>query len=164
MRASEGRRRRVDLQVAWSDTGFSLVELLVVIAILGIVVNIAVPVMLNARAKAAAATVLADVDLIHDAILNYRLENGSYPRTAAWGSVPAGLAAYLPAGFSFVNNDVRYRYQLQRRTKRIGVDGGRRNSPGREVVQYVGAMYQGRSRLTARRVWLWLPSPGGRVE
>lgn len=146
------------------EDGFSLVEVLIVVAILGIVVNIAVPVMMNAQAKADAAKVLADVDMIHDAVLNYRLENGSYPRTAGFGGMPAGLAPYLPAGFEFTYKDVRYRYQLQRRTKRIIVDGGGRNSAGREVVQYIGAMYQSRSRLTARRVWLWLPSPGGRIE
>jgi prepilin-type N-terminal cleavage/methylation domain-containing protein len=146
------------------DDGFTLLELLIVVAILGIVVNIAVPVMMNARAKGDAAKILADVDLIHDALLNYRLENGSYPRTAGWGRVPPGLAPYLPDGFEFTHGDVRYRYQLQRRNKRIGLDGGGRNSAGREVVQYAGAMFQGRKQVTARRAFLWLPSPGGRIE
>ena len=144
--------------------GFSLLELLVVMAILGIVVNISAPVMMNAQAKAEAASVLADVDMIHDAVLAYRLENGAYPPTAVWGTVPPALVPHLPSGFSFVNGDVRYRYQLQRRFKRIGIDGGGRNSAGREVVSRVGDMFIGRKTVTARRVWLWLPSPGGRVE
>lgn len=146
------------------EGGFALVELVVVIAILGVIVNIAVPVMLNAQARGDAAKIVADVDLIHDALLAYRLENGSYPRTAAWGRVPAGLAPYLPGGFEFSHGAVRYRYQLQRRDKRIGLDGGGRDSAGRAVVQYAGEMYQGRKRLTARRAFLWLPSPGGRIE
>jgi len=144
--------------------GFALLELLLAVAILGIVVNIAAPVMLSAQEKADAARVLADVDMIHDAVLAYRLENGSYPSTAAWGRVPAGLADYLPAGFSFVNGDLRYRYQLQRDAKRIGVDGGGRNSAGRAIVKRVGAAFNGRKTVTARRAWLWLPSPGGRIE
>ena len=106
-------RRGVD-----TEGGFTLLELLLVIAILGIVVNIAVPVMAGARARGEAAKILADVDLVHDALLAYRLENGSYPPSSAWGTVPAGLAPYLPDGFEFVHNDVRYRYQLQRRNKR----------------------------------------------
>jgi prepilin-type N-terminal cleavage/methylation domain-containing protein len=143
--------------------GFALVELLIVMAVLGILANIAVPVILGAREKAAASRILADVDLIHDAVLAYRLEHGHYPDTAGWGVVPAGLAPYLPSSFSFVNGDVRYRYQLQRTAKRVGIDGGGRNSPGREVVARAAAMFIGQKAITARRVWFWLPSPGGRV-
>ena len=149
---------------AQSEAGFTLLELLLVIAILGIVVNIAAPVMLDARAKGDAAKILADVDLIHNALLAYRLENGSYPRTAGWGRVPPGLGPYLPDGFQFSHGDVRYRYQLQSRNKRIGLDGGGGNSAGRPIVQHAGAMFQGRKTVTARRAFLWLPSPGGRVE
>ena len=146
------------------EAGFTLLELLILVAILGIVVNISIPVMMNAQTKAAAARVLADVDMIHDAVLTYRLENGSYPRTAGWGRVPPGLEQHLPPGFSFLNGDVRYRYQLRRNYKRIGVDGGGRNSAGRDIVARVGDMFIGQKIVTARRAWLWLPSPGGRVE
>lgn len=146
------------------EAGFTLLELVITIAILGIVVNISIPVMTNAQTKASAARVLADVDMIHDAVLAYRLENGSYPSTARWGTVPPGLAQYLPPGFSFVNGDLRYRYQLRRSYKLVGVDGGGRNSSGRDIVARVGNMFIGEKIVTARRVWLWLPSPGGRIE
>lgn len=146
------------------ETGFALLELLIVIAILGIIVNISIPVMANAWTKAAAARVLADVDMIHGAVLAYRLENSSYPSTAAWGTVPLGLAQYLPPGFSFANDDLRYRYQLRHNYKRVGIDGGGRNSPGRDIVARVGDMFSGQKIVTARRAWLWLPSPGGRIE
>lgn len=146
------------------EAGFTLLEFLIVIAVLGIVVNISIPVMLNAQTKAAAARVLADLDMIHNAVLTYRLENGSYPPTAGWGRVPPGLAQYLPPGFSFVNGDLRYRYQLRRNYKRVGVDGGGRNSSGRDIVAAVGDMFIGQKIVTARRAWLWLPSPGGRIE
>ena len=146
-----------------SEQGFSLVEVLVVVAIIGIVANIAVPALMDAMVRADAGKVLADVDMIHEAVLTYRMENGSYPRSAGWGRMPSGLAPYLPDGFLFGHKDVRYRYQLQARAKRLGVDGGGANSAGRAIVQRVGEMYQGRKTVTRRRAWLWLPSPGGRT-
>ena len=148
--------------VVESDRGFSLVELLVVVAIVGIIVNIAIPVIMDAMVKADAGRVLADVDTIHEAVLAYRVEHGSYPATAGWGRIPAGLAPYLPAGFAFEYKEVRYRYQLQARAKRLGIDGGGANSSGRAIARRVGDLYAGRKTVTARRVWLWLPSPGGR--
>lgn len=164
MESEMGNGRSAILVRTVEQHGFSFVDLLISVAILGIIANIAVPVMMNAQSKADAAKILADVDIIHGALLNYRLENGGYPRTSGWGRVPPGLAPYLPDGFSFIYKDVRYRYQLQRSAKRIGLDGGRRNSNGRRVIQAVGSMFQGRSVVTARRAFLWLPSPGGRVE
>ncbi len=147
-----------------SEEGASLVEVLVVVAVIGIVANIAVPSLLDAMARADAGRVLADVEIIHDAVLTYRMENGSYPPGAGWGRVPAGLAPFLPEGFSFTYKDLRYRYQLRARAKRLGIDGGGRNAAGREIVRHVGQMYQGQKTVTPRRVWLWLPSPGGRSE
>ena len=147
---------------AESEQGFSLVEVLVVVAIVGIVANIAVPVLMDALVSADAGKVLADVDMIHDAVLAYRMENGSYPSSSGWGGVPPGLAPHLPDGFSFAHKEVRYRYHLQASAKRLGIDGGGKNSPARAIVQKVGEMYQGHKTVSSRRVWLWLPSPGGR--
>jgi len=144
--------------------GFSLLELLVVLGIIGIVANIAVPVLMDALAKADAAAILADVNLIHDALLNYRLENGAYPRSSGWGRVPPALVSYLPSNFDFVHKDVRYRYRLGRFFKRLDFDGGRRNSAGRRIIPYLRNMYQGRSSGNARRAFLWMNSPGGRRE
>jgi len=163
-RAVGAVRTRAEIGAQRDAHGFTLLELLLAIAILGIVVNVAVPVVIGGQVKADAAKVLADVDLIHDALLAYRVENGSYPPTSAWGVVPPGLAPYLPDGFQFAYKDVRYRYQLQRIYKRIGLDGGNRSSRGRPIVRRAGELFQGQKTVTARRVFLWLPSPGGRIE
>jgi len=158
------RAARGVFQHTRSEQGVSLVEVLVVVAIVGIIANIAVPALMDAMVSADAGRVLADVDMIHDAVLAYRMEQGSYPRSAGWGRVPNGLAPYLPDGFSFTYKDLRYRYQLQARAKRLGIDGGGKQSAGRAIVQKVGEMYQGRKTVAKRRVWLWLPSPGGKLE
>ena len=82
---------------------------------------------------------------------------------AGWGRVPAGLAPYLPDGFSFTYRDVRYRYKLERDAKRIGLHGGSRNSNGRRIIELVESMFPGRSVAAGPQAFLWLPSPGGRL-
>jgi prepilin-type N-terminal cleavage/methylation domain-containing protein len=59
--------------------GFSLVELLVVIGIISVLVALVTPAVMNARKAARNASIKAEIDMLHMAIMNYKNEYGSFP-------------------------------------------------------------------------------------
>lgn len=58
---------------------FTLIELLIVVAIIGILAAIAVPNFLNARTRAVAARVQAEMRSVNDAFQMYFLDNNAWP-------------------------------------------------------------------------------------
>ncbi len=63
------------------DDGFSLVELMTVVLILSVLIMIAVPAVVNARAKASDTTCLANRTVVSKADLAYYLQNGGWSAT-----------------------------------------------------------------------------------
>ena len=59
--------------------GFTLVELLVVIIIIAILAAIAVPAVMRATASAQNARIKTEIDMLHQAIMLYKNEYGSFP-------------------------------------------------------------------------------------
>jgi prepilin-type N-terminal cleavage/methylation domain-containing protein len=59
--------------------GFTLVELLAAIVIVALLTAVAVPVVMQALAKARNTAIKAEIDMLHMAIMNYKNEYGSFP-------------------------------------------------------------------------------------
>ena len=59
--------------------GFTLIELLITMAVLSILAGIAVPKLRGAIVKAEAVDVLADLDVIKVAIINYQSDHNVWP-------------------------------------------------------------------------------------
>ena len=90
--------------------GFTLVELAVVALILSIIVALAMPNIKMALIKARAVDTVADLEVLRVAVLSYLADNNVWPPDASVGSMPAGLAPYLPEGYSFVKADYTLNY------------------------------------------------------
>ena len=66
---------------------FTLVELLVVIIIIAILAGLAVPAVMRATATAQNARIKTEIDMLHQAIMQYKNEYGSFPPSV---DVPSG--------------------------------------------------------------------------
>jgi type IV pilus assembly protein PilA len=72
-------RRRIKLEDAENEKGFTLIELMVVIIIIGILAAIAIPAFLNQRQNAWDATAKSDLGNFEVAAASYSVsQNGSY--------------------------------------------------------------------------------------
>lgn len=91
--------------------GYTLAEMLTVIVILGILANIALPLLHRARTEAEATRVIADFNTIRHAALHHIANGAVYPNTASWGEVPSELEDDLPPGFAFHYGDTDYRWR-----------------------------------------------------
>lgn len=111
-----------------SRRGFTFVELLVTLIIVGILANIAIPLMGVLKNRADAAKVLTDYEVIRAAVYDAYASHDSFPPTGTFGVVPPLLAQSLPVGFKFQYKDVNYRWQL------LGTPQGNPLSPGQPLL------------------------------
>jgi len=106
--ASLRTRRSAPRALADARAGFSLAELAVVVMIVGILAGVAIPNLVSARYRAEAAHIVSDVHTIQLAAYGYLGDNGKFPPSAGYGSVPPQLAPYLPDGYEFSYHNVQY--------------------------------------------------------
>jgi len=92
-------------------SGYTLAEMLTVIVILGILANIALPLLHRARTEADATRIIADFGSIRHGALHHIANGAEYPPTAGWGVVPPDLVDDLPTGFRFGYGDADYRWR-----------------------------------------------------
>jgi len=108
--------------------GFTFIELLVTLIIVGILANIAIPMMQTMKTRANAARVLSDFDVIRQAAYDAYASHDSFPPTGNWGQVPPDMVQSLPNGFKFQYQDVNYRWQL------LGTAEGNPLAPGQPLL------------------------------
>jgi prepilin-type N-terminal cleavage/methylation domain-containing protein len=92
--------------------GFTLIEILVVIVIIGLLARIAVPRIQAMKERATAARLIGAITVVRNAAFQYVEANTNWPATTARGTTPAGLATYLPTGFTFTQKDVKMAWQV----------------------------------------------------
>ena len=126
-----------------SRSGFTLVEVLLVVAIIGILANIALPMLRGAVYKADAAAVISDFKTIQIAALQRFANEGTYPASEPWTRVPSELADYLPDGFEFTYKNVDYRW------RRWSLPSGRPRRPRQTLLVGVQVRTQDRALMTA---------------
>lgn len=108
--------------------GFTIIELLVTLIIIGILANIAIPLVRVVKVRANAAKVLADFDVIRGAAYDVYASHDSFPPSGTFGQVPPWFAQSLPKGFQFQYQDVQYRWSL------LGTSQGNPLSPGQPLL------------------------------
>lgn len=108
--------------------GFTIIELLVTLIIIGILANIAIPLMRVVKVRADATKVLTDFEVIRGAAYDVYASHDSFPPSGTMGQVPPWFAQSLPAGFKFQYKDVQYRWQL------LGSAQGNPLSPGQPLL------------------------------
>jgi prepilin-type N-terminal cleavage/methylation domain-containing protein len=142
--------------------GFSFVELMAVVVVLGILANLALPMVQRARRKAEAVAVLAAFHAVRVAAHDRFADAGTYPANAAWGVVPAALVPSLPAGFQFSDGDVEYRWRRwalpnglpanRRQQVLLGLDV---RTSDRPLLRTIRSLYRGPiANVTATKITL----------
>ena len=99
-------------------TGFTFIELLTVMVLLGILGGIALPNLRSAIFRADAAKIVTDMTAVRFAVLEFREENGSLPRTARCAATPPDLIPYLDQ-MPFSYKDVEYRLFTNNRQGKV---------------------------------------------
>ncbi len=81
--------------------GFTLIELMVVVTIVGLLAALAQPSLQRMLLKAQAAAAIGELNVLKTALQQYEAEFQSYPAESGEGTIPTGLAPFLPDGYSF---------------------------------------------------------------
>ena len=141
--------------------GYTLAEMLTVIVILGILANIAIPLLHRARMEAEATRIIADYGTIRHAALHHIANGADYPPTEGWAVVPADLVDDLPPGFAFQYGDTDYRWRqwsggssLRRRTSGKGLVAVEIRSENAKILQEVRNRFGGTSFGSGNRLTL----------
>lgn len=85
--------------------GFTLAELAIVVMVVGILAGLALPNLRDAMFKADAAHIVSDAHTISLAAYDYLSENGRFPSSSGYGTVPAQLVPHLPENYEFNYKD-----------------------------------------------------------
>lgn len=91
--------------------GFTLVELMIAAAIVGILAGLAIPNLRTMIYRARAAEIAGDIEVVRVAALQYNAEHHTWPAEAATGTIPTGMADFLPENYSFVKEGYQLDYE-----------------------------------------------------
>ncbi len=91
-----------------NDRGFSVLELAMALAIVAILARLSVPLLSEYLVRARAAKAAADFNTVRAGAFAYFESNGRWPDEVGPGTIPPGLAEFLPRNFTFDRRD----YQL----------------------------------------------------
>src|SRR5262245_31097155 len=85
--------------------GYTFVELMTVLIVLGLLASLAILKYIDLTQRARAAQAAGDLQAVRIAAYGAWYETGKWPADVGPGVIPPGLAAYLPAGFTFSRNE-----------------------------------------------------------
>ena len=88
-------------KVTRRERGFSLVELMIVLCIVSVLLRVSLPAYSAMQRNARASQVVGDYNAVRAAAYAQYEATGSFPADGPSGTVPAGMAPYLPKNFSF---------------------------------------------------------------
>jgi prepilin-type N-terminal cleavage/methylation domain-containing protein len=88
-----------------NERGFTLIELMVVVTVLSLLAGLAMPKYQQIRKRATAAQAIGALGVIRHAAFAYNETTGTWAPGGNSGEAPAELTTYLPAGFSFAQQD-----------------------------------------------------------
>lgn len=77
------------------SSAFTLLEVMIVVSIIALLAAMAMPSLMLARQRSAAARFLNDLRVATDAFHMYAVENGRFPADVNRATLPAGMATYL---------------------------------------------------------------------
>jgi prepilin-type N-terminal cleavage/methylation domain-containing protein len=81
--------------------GFTLIELMTVLIVLGLLAGLAILKYIDLTNRARAAQATGDLQAVRLAAYGAWYETGNWPPDAGPGTIPDGMAPYLPQGFTF---------------------------------------------------------------
>ena len=82
------------------------------VTIISIVAAIAQPQLHSVLLKARAADAVADMNVVRVAALTFQGDQSAWPPEAGVGTVPTGLAVFLPDNFSFTHEEYTLDYDF----------------------------------------------------
>jgi len=91
--------------------GFTLVEIMIVAAVVGILAGLAVPNLRTMLYKARAVEIAGEMNVVRVAAQNYNGDHLTWPAEATTGSIPPGLAEFLPENYSFQKDGYQLDYE-----------------------------------------------------
>ena len=89
-----------------------------VVLVVGILAAIAIPNMKNTLMRARGTEAVADLQILRVAVFQYVGDNHVWPPDAGVGVVPAGMAQYLPDGWTMAKENYTMNYDNWRQETR----------------------------------------------
>lgn len=87
------------------ERGFTLIELMVVVTVISLLAGLAMPKYHELRKRATAAQAIGALGVVRHAAFAYNEATGQWAPNGTTGDAPPELINYLPAGFSFSQED-----------------------------------------------------------
>jgi len=142
------------------EAGFSLIEVMAVLAILGILANLMVPRLLQARYRAKAAAIVSDFHLVQQAAHEHYRDYGVFPGEYNRGREPEELEPYLKDKVHWQWDDLKYDWEYwitksgKPKHKKTGVRiGFSVVTDDEELIQAIERVYTGpTSRFWKNRI------------
>jgi len=97
---SPRRSNESGLRFRQPTAAFTLVEIMIVVVIIGLLAAIAIPAFQKSRQRSQAARLVNDFRQFDSAFQRYLIEYGTPPPMAAMGTIPTGMAGYLPSNYT----------------------------------------------------------------
>ena len=146
-----------------AQKGITVIELLIVVAIIGILANLALPVVHDALWNSRAAVVITDFKRFESAVVNYMTDHEGYPRNSSVGRPDTEFAPYMPASFRWIDPHPWLRayvwenWENKAHGRRLDIAYGfSLKEADDELLQAIQRVYDGRFEKTVYDKWTFV--------